>query len=157
MTMAKKQLTRQQAWQKIKHYCAYQERSHFEVKEKLFGMGLFANEVNLLLADLIAENFLNEERFAIQFAGSKFRMKQWGNLKIVYELKQKKISKYCIQKALEAIPPNDYLKTTEKLAMLKWKALTAEKNIFVKRQKTVNYLLHKGYEIDLIRKIVEEL
>ena len=71
-------LSKEQAWQKIKHYCAYQERSHYEAKQKLYSFGLYSNEVEDLLSRLIEEDYLNEERFAEQFAGGKFRMKQWG-------------------------------------------------------------------------------
>ncbi|HRD43896.1 MAG TPA: RecX family transcriptional regulator, partial [Ferruginibacter sp.] len=101
---------KEKAWQKIKHYCAYQERSHKEVKEKLYGFGLYKAEVELLLTQLIEENYLNEERFATAFAGGKFRMKQWGRQKIKYELKQKQVSDYCIKKALAAIDGEQYEK-----------------------------------------------
>src|ERR1700709_2489168 len=96
----KKKLTREQAMQKARHYCAYQERSHYEVKQKLYSFGLHKIEVEESLSGLIEEDYLNEERFAIQFAGGHFRMKQWGRVKIRYELKQKQVSEYCIKKAL---------------------------------------------------------
>src|SRR4249919_2672470 len=91
------------ALQKAKHYCAYQERCHSEVRDKLYSFGLHRNEVEPLLTQLIEENFLNEERFAIAYAGGKFRIKNWGKEKIKYALKQNKVSEYCIHKALAAI------------------------------------------------------
>src|ERR1700709_658618 len=93
----KKYLTREQALQKARHYCGYQERCHSEVKEKLYSLGLHKQQVEECLSQLIEENYLNEERFAQQFAGGKFRMKQWGRVKIKYELKQKQVSEYCIK------------------------------------------------------------
>src|ERR1700740_2162465 len=96
-------LTKEQALQKARHFCGYQERHHREVKEKLYGFGLYKNDVEELLSKLIEENYLNEERFAIQFAGGRFRIKQWGRVKIKYALKQKQVSEYCIKKALKAI------------------------------------------------------
>ena len=83
----KKQLTLEQALQKLKHYCAYQERCHSEVKEKLYSLGVFKKEADNIIAKLIEEGYLDEERFAIAFAGGKFRIKQWGRVKIKYELK----------------------------------------------------------------------
>src|SRR5262245_41021825 len=112
--MEKQSLTPDQAFQKAKQYCAYQERSHSEVKEKLYNYGLQKKEVDELLSKLIEENYLNEERFAIQYAGGKFRMKQWGRVKIKYALKQKQVSEYCIKKAIASIPEGDYMKTFEK-------------------------------------------
>jgi regulatory protein len=155
--LQQKKLTPEQAFQKIKQYCAYQERSHSEVKEKLYGFGLYKKEVEELLAKLIEENYLNEERFAIQFAGGKFRMKKWGKVKIKYELKQKQVSEYCIKKALAAIDPQEYSKTFYKLFEEKQKALKGEKNIFIKKRKIQDYLLQKGFETDRIREVINDI
>ncbi len=147
----------EKALQKIKHYCAYQERSHAEVKEKLYGFGLYKAEVETLLAQLVEENYLNEERFARAFAGGKFRMKGWGRQKIKYELKLKAVSDYCIRKALEAIDEAGYNKTLQKLAREKLASLKGEKNIFIKKKKLQQYLLHKGYETNLVNEIVNNI
>ena len=146
----------ERALQKIKHYCGYQERSHAEVRQKLYGFGLRKHEVETLLSQVIEEDYLNEERFAIAFAGGKFRIKQWGKVKIEYELKQKRISSYSLKKAMAAIPEADYLATFKKLYRTKKQTLTAEKNIFVKRTKLRNYLLQKGYEHRFITAAFEE-
>jgi regulatory protein len=146
----KKYLTKEQAFQKAKHYCAYQERSHNEVKEKLYSFGLWKKEVEETISQLIEENYLNEERYAIAFAGGRFRMKHWGRVKIKYELQQKKISTYCIKKALKEIDDVAYKKTFLKLAAEKWKSLKSEKNIFIRKRKTQDYLLQKGFEHELI-------
>jgi regulatory protein len=146
--------TKEQALQKIKHYCGYQERCHSEVKEKLYSFGLWKKDVETIVSQLIEENYLNEERFAQMFAGGKFRMKQWGRVKIKYELKQKKVSEYCIKKGLEEIDEGDYMKTLEKLAGTKWQTLKSEKTVFAKKSKTMNYLLQKGYESNLISEVI---
>lgn len=142
--------TPQQALPKIMQFCAYQERCHQEVKEKLFGFGLTVPEVDALLSRLIEEGFLNEQRFAIQFAGGRFRMKQWGRSKIKYTLRQKGVSDYCIKTALLQIDESEYQKTLQDLGNKKWEALNKEKNSFVKRKKLRDYLQAKGYETDLI-------
>ena len=97
--MYKKYLTKEQALQKLKHYCAYQERCHNDVKEKLYKLGVWKKEHDEIIAALIEENYLNEERFAIAYAGGKFRINSWGRVKIKYALKQKQVSEYCIKKA----------------------------------------------------------
>ena len=154
----RKQIGKEQALQKAKHYCSYQERSHAEVKEKLYSFGLYKQQVEELLSQLIEEDYLNEERFAIQFAGGKFRMKQWGRVKIKYELKQKMVSYYCIRKALRQIDEDDYLKTLEKLARKKWDSVkTDNANKFTRLAKTTDYLLQKGFEPDLIRRAIADL
>ena len=94
-------LTKEQALQKLRHYCGYQERCHSEVKEKLWQLKVNRKEHDEIIASLIEDDYLNEERFAIQFAGGKYRVKQWGRVKIKYELKQRMVSGYSIKKALK--------------------------------------------------------
>lgn len=154
----RKQLTKEQALQKARHYCGYQERSHLEVKEKLYSFGLYKQQVEELLSQLIEENYLNEERYAIQFAGGRFRMKQWGRVKIKYELKQKRVSEYCIKKAMKEIDEADYLSTLQTLATKKWASIKGEGvNHYVKLSKTTDYLLQKGYEPELIKQALAGL
>lgn len=144
---------KEQALPKIKHYCAYQERCHAEVREKLYSFSLYKKEVEEIIAQLIEENYLNEERFAKQFAGGKFRMKQWGKIKIKYALKQKQVSEYSIKKALNEITANDYKNTLNKLAAQKLKTLKSEKNIFIRQRKLYDYLLQKGFEAAMIKEV----
>ena len=155
--MNTKYFSKDEALQKVKYYCAYQERCHNEVREKLYSFGMNKKEVDELLSELISENYLNEERFAILYAGGKFRIKQWGRVKIKYALKQKQISEYCIKKALAAINEHDYNKTLQKLFEQKLKTLKAEKNIFIKKRKLQDYLIQKGFETALISKLIAGL
>ena len=157
MAFETKNIGTEKAFQKAKYYCAYQERCHAEVKKKLYSFGLYKNEVELLMSQLIEENYLNEERFAIAFAGGKFRIKEWGKTRIKYELKQRQVSDYSIKKALCAILDDDYEKTLQKLATEKLASLKTEKNIFTKRSKLQNYLVSKGYEFNMVVEIVREL
>lgn len=155
--MAFQNFTPDQAIPKIKQYCDYQERCHAEVRDKLYSYGLYKNEVEPIISSLITENYLNEERFAIMFAGGKFRIKQWGRIKIKQALKFKQVSDYCIKKALKEIDIFSYEKTFQKLAEQKLKTLKNEKNIFVKKRKLQDYLLQKGYESSLIGDVVNKI
>ena len=155
--MYKESLTPNQALSKIKHFCAYQERCHNEVKEKLYGFGLNKNEVDEILSRLIEENYLNEERFATQFAGGKFRIKKWGRVKIKYELRKKQVSDYCIKKALAAIDDKDYVKILQKIFTDKLKTLKGEKNIFIKKRKLQDHILQKGFESELVHKLIAKI
>lgn len=138
-------LTPQQALQKLRHYCAYQERSHAEVTEKLYNFGLRKTDVSILLSQLIEDDYVNEERFATQFAGGKFRIKQWGKVKIEYELRQKKVSPRNIKKALASIDEEMYTKTLHELTIKKWRSLKNEQYLN-RMAKTTNYMLQKGFE-----------
>jgi regulatory protein len=151
-----KKLTKEQALPQVKQFCIYRERCHSEVKEKLYLLGLYKNDVEQLMAQLIEENYLNEERFAKQYAGGKFRMNQWGRVKIKYALRQKQVSDYSIKKGLKEISESDYKKTLQKLAEQKLKTLKNESNVFSKRKKVQDYLLGKGYEGELVRTVVNK-
>ena len=146
----------EKAFQKIRQFCAYQERNHHEVKEKLYGYGLYKDQVETLISQLIEENFLNEERYAIAFAGGRFRIKDWGKAKIKYELKKHQISDYCIKKALLTIKPEAYRQKLQKLFDAKLKTLKTEKNSFNKKRKLQSYLLQKGYESALISEMLRK-
>lgn len=150
-------LSVEQALPKIRHYCSYQERCHQEVKEKLYGYGLRKNDIELVISQLIEEDYLNEERFARQFTGGKFRMKSWGRIRIQNELKLRQISDYCIRKALKEIGNDDYLSALDKLATGRWDALKTETVFLSRLKKTQDYLLYKGYEWELVQQKLQQL
>lgn len=154
--MYKKALTPEQTLQKLRHYCAYQERSHQEVRDKLFQLGCPSRQHDELISTLIEENYLNEERFALAFAGGKWRVKRWGRTRIRYELQQRKVSAYCIRKALEEIDDEEYLRVLDQLAASKYASLSKYQYI-IRHKKTTDYLHGKGFEPDLIRKALSKL
>ena len=151
--MQKKYLTKEQAIQKLRQYCAYQERSHSEVKQKLWDLGVWRSDHDEIISSLIEDDYLNEERFAKAFAGGKFRMKDWGRKKIYYGLKEKGVSDYIIKLAMKEIDDEVYRKTLRELAEKKFALLKAEQYL-VRKKKTMDYLLQKGYEPELITGVV---
>jgi regulatory protein len=156
MSLSKKSISSAEALSKIYRYCAYQERSHQEVRDRLYEYSLRTHEVDELLARLISEGFLNEERFAKAFAGGKFRMKKWGRLKIIHELEALHLTKRCIQSGLNEIDPQDYIKTLEGL-LSRQASRTDEMNVFKKRDRVARYAIGKGYEPELVWGLVKEL
>jgi regulatory protein len=101
---------------KLEALCAYQERCQFEIDQKLKLWGFFLEERQQLIADLISNRFLDEERFASAYVSGKFRIKKWGRIKIKSYLAQKHISNYSIQKALKEIDGEEYWQTLVQLA-----------------------------------------
>ncbi|HKB43915.1 MAG TPA: regulatory protein RecX [Chitinophagaceae bacterium] len=151
--MYKKQLTKEQALQKLRHYCGYQERCGSEVKEKLYSLGVSAKEYGEIISILIEENCLDEERFAIAYTSGKFRIKQWGRIKIKHALLQKQVSEYYINKALKQIDEKEYKLVIKNLSGEKYTALRHEQYL-VRKKKTMDYLIGKGYEPELVNDIV---
>ncbi len=150
----KKKYTPAQAFLKAQLYCAYQERYQQEVRDKLYEWGLYPEAVENLIAQLITENFLNEERFAKAYAGGKFRIKKWGRIKIKLELKKRKLSEYCIRKGMQEIEEEAYMQTLKMLVEKKSKEIT-DKKLSIKNLKIARYLASKGFEQDLIWQVLK--
>ena len=142
-------LDKKTALVKAESWCAYQERSQQEVRNKLYDWGLHQNEVEEVLTELIVTNFLNEERFAMAYVSGKVNIKKWGKIKIKQGLKLKKVPDKMIQKALNSIDGDKYLANLLATAIKKSAVLT-EKNSIKKKYKLITYLLSKGFEQDLI-------
>ena len=151
-----KKYTPQQAREKIQGYCAYQERSHLEVRNKLASYGLYRGEMEEIIANLITDGFLNEERFAKAFAGGKFRMKQWGRIKITRALEGKGISGNCIKIGLKEIDDDSYLETLRGLLTSRLEKIQDE-NPFSSREKLSKYVMGKGYEPELVWHLLREI
>jgi regulatory protein len=139
---------------KAENYCAYQERSQQEVRSKLYDWGLWPNEVEEVISELIENNFLNEERFAKAYVSGKFNIKHWGKIKIKQGLKLKKITDKMISIALKGIDYDDYLKTILNTAEKKLPFIS-EKDPYKRKNKLVTYLMSKGFEIDLILEVLK--
>jgi regulatory protein len=137
------------AYRKAAAYCAYQERSQQEVREKLYTLKVQRDDIENIIAKLVQDNFINEERFAIAYAGGKFRTKQWGKVKIKMMLQQKQVSAFCITKALNEINKDDYLQTLQQL-IIAAETKIDEKNPQVKKHLISQKLISKGFESELV-------
>ncbi len=155
-TTFKKTYTPQQARLKMESYCAYQERSHFEVKEKLYSYGLYSTDVNEISSHLISNNFLNETRFAEAYVSGKFKIKGWGRNKIRQGLKLKRVSDANIKIGMKQLDADDYFAMLKKIAVKK-NELVKEKNNLKRKYKLMSFLAGKGYESDLINEALKEV
>lgn len=151
-----KTYTVDEATKLMENFCAYQERCHKEVDQKLYDLHMIPEAKEKILFHLLQHNFLNEERYSKAFARGKFSIKKWGRIKIVNELKFRNISPYNIKTALNEIDETDYLKTIKNVAEKKW-ALIYEPNAFKKRSKLISYLSSKGYESEIIYEVMNDL
>ncbi|MFT6246044.1 MAG: regulatory protein [Salibacteraceae bacterium] len=142
---------------KLEALCAYQERCSSELETKLFQWRFDQEDTDRLLAHLISNNFLNEERFAEAFVSGKANIKKWGKIKICQHLKQKRISKYSMDKGIASIDPEVYISNLTGLAERKYISLNSEKDSYAKKVKVYRFLASKGYETDLIRDVVDPM
>ncbi len=151
-----KTYTISEAQQKLEHYCAYQERCHNEVVTKLRSMNMIPQAIDIIIVHLIEHNFLNEERFACSFARGKHRIKSWGKVRIINELKFRNISQYNITKGLKEISPEEYSATFHTLSEKHWETIK-ERSLPKKKKKFCDFLLRKGFESNLVYEKLLEL
>ena len=154
--MTKKVFTVDEIKRKLEQYCVYQDRCHKEVEQKMREYNLIPEAKEMILLSLLKDNFLNEERFAKSFARGKFRIKHWGKQRIVQELKQRDISAYNIKSALKEIDEKEYLKTIFEITERRNDTIK-EPNNYKRKKKLIDFLLRKGYETDLIFRVVNEI
>lgn len=153
--MSENGLSVNEAIKKLEYYCSYQDRCYKEVITKLKSLGMYQTAIDHILDHLVANNFLNEERFAKSFARGKHKFKLWGKRRIEQELKFRDISSYNIKTALKEIE-TDYLSNFYTLAEKKWLTIN-ENSLEKKKRKWVDYLIRKGYESQLIFDYLKEL
>jgi regulatory protein len=140
---------------KARKYCSYQERYTEQLRQKMRDWHGSENEIEDLIAQLIKEDYLNDERFAVLFARGKFHSRKWGKIKIRIELKQKKIPEQTIEMALREIDEREYLQTLEKLIEQKQEKFKKEKNDYIRNNKVAQSVMRKGFEGDLIWHILK--
>lgn len=141
---------------KAEQFCAYQERCHKDVVQKLYDLRANKEEIDQIIVHLIEHNFLNEERFARSFARGKHSIKKYGKVRIINELKFRNISAYNIKKAMEEISDEMYQNTFAELSDRAWHSIQ-EKNSLKKKKKFCDFLLRKGYESDLVYQVWKKL
>lgn len=151
-----KSYTVDEAKKKIEHYCAYQERCHDEVIQKLKSFNMIPQAIDAIVVHLLDNNFLNEERFACSFARGEFRIKHWGKRRITNELKARNISKYNIDRALKEIGSEEYNTTFHMIADKQWENCN-ETNILKRKKKVMDYLLRKGYESNIVQEKISDM
>ncbi len=149
-------LTQEIILEKLKRYCAYQDRCHQEVRTKLLSLKIYGDDLEEIITELIKEDFLNEERFARSFTRGRQRMKKWGRNKIKQHLAQKYISSYCIKKGMEEIDEEEYL---ENLRSIITKQLSKHEQLgeLLAKDKAIKYASSRGYEANLIFSIIKEI
>jgi len=149
MLQKKKTYTVDEAKRKLESYCAYQERCHKEVTQKLKEMYMIPEAIDVIIVHLLEHNFLNEERFSKSFARGKFKIKKWGRHRIILELKKRDISKVNINMALTEIDEEEYVEVFNNLAEKRLLFIN-ESNPLKKKKKLVDYLLYRGWESPMI-------
>ena len=154
--LKKNSFTLEEAQKKLEHYCAYQERCHYEVEQKLRELNMISSAQEIIITKLLEENYLNETRFSQSFARGKFRIKKWGKVRIIRELKARRISDYNIKKGLREISDEDYSETFYTL-FEKRKASVGHYPLYERKRKILDYMIYRGWEKEKIYASLNDL
>ncbi len=141
---------------KLQRYCAYQDRCHKEVRDKLRDLGFYGDDLGQIVVALIEEKFLDEERFVISYVRGKYRYKKWGRNKIKQGLRQKDISPYCLKIGMKEIDEAEYLENLQTL-LIKKNERTKAKSLFERKAKLATFVIGKGYESFLVWQTINQL
>ncbi|MBK7475006.1 MAG: RecX family transcriptional regulator [Haliscomenobacter sp.] len=155
--MAKKYISRDEALLRMQRYCAYQDRCHQEARRKLLDLGIYGDDLEEIMAQLVEEKFLDEERFARAFARGKFQIKSWGRIKILQELKARQISAYCQRKALEEIDEEAYRQRLDQFLKSKLTEGAGGLSDFEQQQKAAQFALRRGFEPELVWETLRQI
>lgn len=137
-------------------FTAYRERAPKEVVDKLEVWGAPQAIIDRILSELKADKFVDEERFARAFCHDKFLAYKWGKRRILQELYKYNLAENVKQQGLDYINQEEYESSLTHLATQKWNKVN-ETDLNKRKQKTVNYLMQKGYESDLIWGMIGQL
>ena len=154
--LKKNSFTLEEAQKRLEHYCAYQERCHYEVEQKLRELNMISSAQEIIINKLLGENYLNETRFSQSFARGKFRIKKWGKVRIIRELKARRISDYNIKKGLREISDEDYNETFYTL-FEKRKASVDHYPLYERKRKILDYMVYRGWEKEKIYASLNDL
>ncbi len=153
----KNKLTKEEGLNKLRKFCAYRDRCHHEVRYKLIEYQIYGDDLEVIMAELIAEDFLDEERFTRSYVGGKFRIKKWGKNKIIAELKKRQISAYCIKKAMAMIEDEEYQHALHYILSKKVRISNLDMADARDFQKLYRYGISRGYEPGLVQKVGNEI
>ena len=149
-------MTKEEALVRLQKYCAYQERCHFEVRSKLLELKVYGSTLEEILAKLVEEDYLNEERFTSSYVRGKYRIKKWGKNKILQELKKRKISAYCIKKGMTEIDDEEYEENLKDV-LYKYLQIRANKyEIPVLKHKAIVHCVNKGYDYSQVKELISQ-
>ncbi|XOV92443.1 MAG: regulatory protein RecX [Bacteroidota bacterium] len=150
-------LPKEQAIAKVARYCSTRERAPHQVKEKLIKWGIHSTQADEIIDKLKADNFLNEQRFANAYCHDKFEFNKWGKIKIRYGIQKFFLPEEVVDEGLSNIADDRYQDVVAEQAQKKWSMLQNEEDLFIKKQKTANFLIRKGFESSVIYPVVDKL
>lgn len=145
------------ALQKAMALCSRSEKCVRDIRDKMASWDITdPGSVEMLIADLIEEGFIDERRYAFAYAREKLRFNRWGKRKISLMLGSRGIDREIVSEALEGIDPGEYRETL-KSDLLKKRTSVKAVNQYDLKGKLIRFAASRGYETDLIWSVIDEI
>lgn len=150
-------VTYEQALNRAASLCSQGEKCSSDIFDKATSWGLAEEDAARLVARLIEERFIDDERFAHAFVNDKFVYQHWGRVKIRYALRQKGIEDSVISQMLEEVVDEElYLEAC--VDALRPKARGMEQPLSPNdRARLFRFAAQRGFEPDIISKAISEI
>ncbi len=149
-------LSYKEALAKATEICSRSEKCSFDIVLKCREWQLPREETDQLVAFLIQEKFIDQQRYADSFVSDKFRFNKWGKIKLAYALRQKQMEEKYIREALSRLPVDAYREVLSDLLSAKARSVIA-KDAYTRRNKLLAFALSHGFEQEEAIRVIGEM
>lgn len=146
----------EQAYSKMAQLCSRSEQCSADIRKKILAYEIVDEIVDEIIDKLIAEKYIDDERYARAYVNDKFKFNKWGRVKMRYYMHQKGLSDTTIEKGLEKIDEEKYIKVLVKTMKDKAKTIK-KKDKFTKMGQIIRYTQSRGFEPELIHRHMNEV
>ena len=148
-----KEVTEQGAYLQLAQLCARSEHCHHELTEKMRRWDMSDEAQARVMARLVGERYVDDERYARAFVRDKIRYNKWGRRKVEQALWAKHIDDDIRERVLGEVGDDEYLSVLRPLLQQKRRSVKADSD-YELNQKLVKFALSRGFTYDIIRQCI---
>ncbi len=151
-----KKRSAEEALASLMRLCARAEKSSGDARRLMRGWGVEPAAQESVLRQLIAQRFIDDERYAAAFVREKVNLSGWGAYKIRAALARKGVEERIINAALQNI---DSAKSAEQLSQRLQRKMRTTKaaSEYELKTKLMRYGASLGYDFETVREAVDAL
>ena len=149
-----KEKTEQEAYLQLAAMCAQAEHCEQEMRDKMKRWGVEPDAQDRVVARLVNERYIDNERYTRAFVKDKIRYNKWGRRKVMQALWMKRIDDDIQRSVLDEIDDKEYIDVLVPLLKQKRKTIKA-KSDYELNQKLVRFALSRGFDFSIIRQCMD--
>ena len=153
--MDNQQNIEQEIFSKLARLCSRSEECSPDLRKKITEMGGDQDMADRILQRLQEEKYQDDERYVRAYVRDKFRLNQWGRVKMRYYLKMKGLKDPIIEKGFGEIDEDQYVSLLKKTMKDKAKTIK-KKEKYEKMAQVIRFAQGRGFEPELIHRYLQE-